>query len=166
MRVPDGDAVYYELLLDEPFDPARPAVESKRALARALVARFHGEEAAREAEAHFDRLHVEHALPDEIEEAELPDGDRCTCRRCCATHFGISSSEARRLLGQGGVKLDGEPLEGRRARPARRSARRAVLQVGKRRFKRFRSVRETGPRPFVASGRARERYTLRPLDGL
>src|SRR2546423_3741767 len=47
MRVPDeAMPVYYELLLDEPFDPGRSAVESKRALARALTARLHGEQAA------------------------------------------------------------------------------------------------------------------------
>src|SRR3954465_1730607 len=43
MRVPDDAMpVYYDLLLDEPFDPSRPAVESKRALARAIVERYHG----------------------------------------------------------------------------------------------------------------------------
>ena len=69
MRVPDSAMpVYYELLLDEPFDPDAPAVESKRRMARLLTARLHGEDAAREAEAHFDRLHVAHELPDEIEE--------------------------------------------------------------------------------------------------
>src|SRR3954463_2952415 len=45
MRIPDeAMPVYYELLLGGGFDPSRPAVESKRALARAIVARFHGED--------------------------------------------------------------------------------------------------------------------------
>ena len=50
MRVPDeAMGTYYELLLDRPLDPERPAVESKRALAREIVARYHGEDAARTA---------------------------------------------------------------------------------------------------------------------
>ncbi len=53
--------------------------------------------------------------------------------------FEISSSEARRLLAQGGVKLDGEPLGGERldVDPAELDGR--VLQVGKRRFRRMRA---------------------------
>jgi len=139
MRVPDDVMpAYYELLLDEPFDPARPAVESKRALARAIVARYHGEEAASGAEAHFDRLHVERALPDEIEDAELPPGEVVQVPALVRDHFGLSSSEARRLLGQGGIRLDGEQLGADDLDlPAERLSN-AVLQVGKRRHKRFR----------------------------
>ena len=99
MRVPDeAMPIYYELLLDEPLDPARPAVESKRAMARALAARFHGEDAAAAAEAHFDRLHVEREAPDEVEEFAFAAGRRarCTCRTCCATP---SASRARRRGG-------------------------------------------------------------------
>jgi tyrosyl-tRNA synthetase len=141
MRVPDDVMpVYYELLLDDPFDSVRPAVESKRALARAIVARYHGPGSGAEAEAHFDRLHVERALPDEIEEAELPPGDTVHVPALVRDHFGLSSSEARRLLGQGGIRVDGEQLApGDLDLPAERLAG-AVLQVGKRRHKRFRAA--------------------------
>ncbi len=140
MRVPDDVMpVYYELLLGGGFDPSRPAVESKRALAGAIVARFHGEEAAREAEEHFNRLHVDRALPDQIEEADLPDGDPVHVPALLREHFGMSSSEGRRMLAQGGVRLDGEQLgPGDLDLPAERLDG-AVLQVGKRRHKRFRS---------------------------
>jgi tyrosyl-tRNA synthetase len=140
MRVPDDVMpVYYELLLETPFDPARPAVESKRALAREIVARYQGPEAARSAEEHFDRLHVERALPDSIEEAALPPGDPVHIPALVRDHFGLSSSEARRLLGQGGIRLDGEQLgPGDLDVPAARLDG-AVLQVGKRRHMRFRS---------------------------
>ncbi|MBX5468493.1 MAG: tyrosine--tRNA ligase [Thermoleophilaceae bacterium] len=139
MRVPDATMpVYYELLLDEPFDPARPAVESKRALARSLVARYHGEEAARAAEAHFDRLHVERGMPDEIDEAPLPAGETVHLPALIASAFGVSSSEARRLLAQGGVRLDGERLDGADLDLPADRLDGAVLQIGKRRFKRFR----------------------------
>jgi tyrosyl-tRNA synthetase len=141
MRVPDeAMPIYYELLLDQPFDENRPAVESKRALARELVTRFHGPQAARDAEAHFDRLHVERGLPDEIEEAPLPAGDSVHMPALIRDAFGVSASEARRLLSQGGVKLDGEPLtaDDLDLPPERLDG--AVLQLGKRRFKRFRRL--------------------------
>jgi len=138
MRVPDDAMrVYYDLLLDEPLDPSRPPVESKRRMARLLTARYHGDEAAAAAEAHFDRLHVERALPDEIEEATLPAEDPVHLPALIGEAFGISRSEVRRLIGQQGVKIDGEPLgNGELDIPAERLEG-AVVQVGKRRFKRF-----------------------------
>jgi tyrosyl-tRNA synthetase len=141
MRIPD-DAMptYYELLLDRELDPSRPEVESKRALAREIVARYHGDDAAREAEAHFDRLHVERGLPDEVEEALLPDGDgQVHLPALIRDHFGVSGAEARRLLSQGGVKLNGEPLGAEDLDLPAERLDGAVLQLGKRRFKRFRS---------------------------
>ena len=138
MRVPD-DAMplYYMLLLQEDFDPSRPAVESKRAMARALCARFHGDEAAAVAEAHFDRLHVEREAPDEVEDFAFSD-DPVHLPGVLSDAFGISRSEGRRLIAQGGVKLDGEPLsDGQLDIPAEHVDG-ALLQVGKRRFKRLR----------------------------
>src|SRR4051794_16591944 len=146
MRVPDGVMpTYYELLLEAPFDPALPAVASKRGLARAIVARYHGDEAASAAEAAFDRLHVERALPDEVEEALLPAGDEMVhVPALVRDHFGLSTSEARRLLGQGGIRLDGEQLgAGDLDLPAERLDG-SVLQVGKRRHKRFRTADGAG----------------------
>jgi tyrosyl-tRNA synthetase len=145
MRVPDDAmAVYYELLLDRPLDPAAPAVESKRTLAREICARYHGEEAARQAEAHFDRLHVERGLPDEVEEADLPDEDPVHLPALIRDHFGVSGAEARRLLAQNGVKLDGEPLHPRDLDIPAARLDGAVLQLGKRRFKRFRRAADNG----------------------
>jgi tyrosyl-tRNA synthetase len=140
MRVPDAVMpAYYELLLDTPFDPERPPVESKRALARAIVERYHGPDSAAEAEQHFDRLHVQRALPDEIEEAELPAGDPIHVPALVRDNFGVSTSQARRLLGQGGIRLDGEQLGlADIDLPAARIDG-GVLQVGKRRHMRFRA---------------------------
>ena len=140
MRVPDDAMpVYYRLLLDEELDPERPAVESKRAMAGALTARYHGDGAAAAAEAHFDRLHVERGMPDEVEEFAFraPDGT-VHLPALIADAFGISRSEGRRLLAQEGVKLDGRPLgNGALDLPAAELDG-GVLQVGKRRFKRLR----------------------------
>jgi tyrosyl-tRNA synthetase len=139
MRIPDAAMpTYYDLLMDEPFDLSRPAVESKRRLGRTIAARYHGDDAGAAAEAHFDRLHVQRDLPEEIEEAELPDADPVHVPALLADAFGISRSEARRLLSAGGVKVDGEPLGGDDLDVPADRLRGAVVQVGKRRFKRFR----------------------------
>jgi tyrosyl-tRNA synthetase len=139
MRVPDeAMGIYYDLLLGRPVDPDQPAVQSKRSLARAITGRYHGEDAAREAEAHFDRLHVERGVPDEVEEALLPADDPVHLPALIRDHFGMSGAEARRLLGQGGVKIDGETLNGGELDVPADRLDGAVLQLGKRRFKRFR----------------------------
>jgi tyrosyl-tRNA synthetase len=133
---------YYELLLDEQFDPARAPVESKRLLAHLLTTRFHGEGAATSAESHFDRLHVRREAPDEVEEFGFAagDGDTVHLPHLLRDAFGISGSEGRRLLEQGGVRLNGEPLaNGDVDLPADRLDG-ALLQVGKRRFRRLRRV--------------------------
>ena len=138
MSVPDAAMpVWYELLLDEAFDPARHPAESKRHLARSLVARFHGDEAAAGAEQHFDRLFKQREVPDEIEVADLPGSDPIHVPALLREHFGISASEARRLLEQGAVKADGVAIAELDVPAA--TLEDAVLQVGKRRFKRFRT---------------------------
>src|SRR5437764_88637 len=103
MSIPDDVMpAYYRLLLDRPVDGGQAPVEAKRALARELTARFAGgEEAAAGAEAHFDRLHKEHAPPDEMEEARLPGRGEVHLPQLLADEFGMSRSEARRLLSQG-----------------------------------------------------------------
>src|SRR4051812_9498397 len=104
MRVPDAAMPeYYALLLDEPLDQARAAVESKRHMARALAARLHGKEAANAAEQRFDRLHVQHGVPDDLETFSFSsaDAEPVHLPALLAEAFGISRSEARRLLGQG-----------------------------------------------------------------
>ena len=142
MSVPDAAmGTYYELLLGEEMDPAHPPVEQKRTLARRIVERFHGSEAATGAEAQFDRVHKEHRAPAEIEEvtlsrAELENGV-VHLPALLSDHFGTSRSEARRLLAQGGVRLDGEPLgDADLDIPVERLAG-ATLQVGRRKFRRI-----------------------------
>jgi tyrosyl-tRNA synthetase len=140
MSVPDAAMpLYYDLLLDRVLDADRPPVEAKRALARELTARFAGAEAAREAEARFERVHVRHDLPEEIDEAPLPDGeDPVHLPALLASAFGISRSEVRRLLRQGGIKLDGEVLGEGDLDVAAERLDGHVVQLGRRRFKRFR----------------------------
>jgi tyrosyl-tRNA synthetase len=140
MRVPDeAMPTYYQLLLDEPLDAALPPRDAKRAMARALTARYHGEDAAAAAQERFDALHVRHELPDQIEDfAFAANGDAVHMPALLADAFGVSRSEARRLLGQAGVKLDGEALdESSLDLPVERLDG-AVIQLGKRRHKRLR----------------------------
>jgi tyrosyl-tRNA synthetase len=139
MRIPDeAMPIYYDLILGKELDPERPAVESKRALAREICAQFHDEAAARAAEEHFDRLHVEHAPPDEIEEAPLPADDPVHVPALLREHFGMSAGEGRRLISGGGVRVDGQQIADLDVPAASLDG--AVVQVGKRRFKRFRAT--------------------------
>jgi tyrosyl-tRNA synthetase len=146
MSIPDElMPAYYRLLLDREMDGDMSAVESKRALARELTARYGGGEgAARDAEGHFDRLHVQHAAPEEMEEAPLPEGEVVHLPQLLADEFGLSRSESRRLLAQGGVRLDGEPLPGSELDIAADKLVDRVIQVGRRRFKRLRAARARG----------------------
>jgi tyrosyl-tRNA synthetase len=142
LRLPDEAlGTWYELLLGAPPPPDLGPRDAKRALARTLVARFHDDPAAVAAEAQFDRVHLEHRPPDEMPDAVLDDGGGGTVHlpALLASAFGVSSSEARRQLRGGGVKLDGEPLGGEPLdRPVSELEGR-VLQLGKRRFARLRS---------------------------
>jgi tyrosyl-tRNA synthetase len=113
--------------------------DAKHALARALVERFHGAEAAQAAAAQFERVHVQRAAPEEIEELELAAANGTVhLPAAIADGFGMSRSDARRMLAQGGVKLDGEPLAGEDLDLPRERLDGAVLQVGKRHFRRLR----------------------------
>jgi tyrosyl-tRNA synthetase len=141
MSLPDSAmSTYYELLLGASVDGKLSPVEAKRALARALVARFHDEQAAKSAEEHFDRVHKEHLPPEDVEEVILSpnlisDG-KVHVPALVAEYFGTSRSEARRLLGQGGIRLDGQPLESDQLDVDVGSLAGAVIQVGRRQFRR------------------------------
>jgi tyrosyl-tRNA synthetase len=146
MSIPD-DAMgtYFELLVAEPEPGGHPA-EAKRALARRLVERFHDAEAAEAAEAQFDRLHVAREAPEEVREVALaeiegldakPGDGEIHLPLLISSVFEVSTSEARRLLQQGGVKVEGETVA---AEPLDVPADRIlgkVIQVGKRRFARL-----------------------------
>ena len=138
LSIPDSSlATWYSLLLGRPLPAETPPRDAKRALARALVERFHDEGAAARAEAEFDRLHVRHEIPEDIEELQWPGQDGSVhIPAVLSRAFGMSSSEARRLIGQGGVKLDGSAVSGTDLPVAGVDGR--VLQAGKRRFVRVR----------------------------
>jgi tyrosyl-tRNA synthetase len=138
LSIPDDVlATWYDLLLGRDVPAGLSARDAKRALARALVERFHGPEAAEAAEAEFDRVFVARELPEAIEEALVrPANGVVHLPELIAQLFGGSRSEARRAIVQGGVKLDGTPVA-ELDLPAEELDGR-VLQVGKRRFRRLR----------------------------
>ncbi len=138
LSVPDDAmAAWYRLLLRTGPDPELGPRDAKRALARALVARFHGADAATAAEERFDRIHVEREAPEEIEEATFAGDDGAVhLPGVLEEAFGLSRSEGRRLIAQGGVRLDGEAVTDADVPADRLDG--AVLQVGKRRFRRLR----------------------------
>jgi tyrosyl-tRNA synthetase len=139
LSIPDSALPdYYSLLLGRsvPADDVSPR-DAKRALARELVERFHGAEAAAAAEAAFDRMFVARELPEDIEEAVVRSSNGAVhLPELIANLFGGSRSEARRAIQGGGVKLDGEPVSELDVPAAALDGR--VLQVGKRRFRRLR----------------------------
>jgi tyrosyl-tRNA synthetase len=107
--------------------------EAKRSLGRDIVGMYWGAEAATEAEAAFDRVFREHAVPEEIEDMTLPADDPVWLPGLIAGGgLASSNSEARRLIEQGAVRLDGERVTDLEV--ARDALVGVVLQVGKRRF--------------------------------
>jgi tyrosyl-tRNA synthetase len=136
MRIPDELLPQWWGLVAEADPPAAEPMEQKLELARFLVRRSHGEEAARAGEDHFTRVVRRHEAPDEVPDVALPPGDPVHMPALLVEGFGVeSTSAARRLLAQGGVKLDGEALaELDLDRPRLVGA---LLQVGRRRFGRL-----------------------------
>jgi tyrosyl-tRNA synthetase len=143
LSIPDASLEsWYSLLLGSELPSSLGPREAKRALARALVERFHGPEAAREAERAFDQIYVRHEVPTDVPVVRWPgsaDGESGSVVHLpalLAQAFGISTSQARRSLAQGGVKLDGRPIENGSLDMDAADVDGKVLQLGKRRFAR------------------------------
>jgi tyrosyl-tRNA synthetase len=136
MRISDEQLPqWYELVMEQPA-PAGDPLEAKLALARFVVSRSHGEEAARAAEEHFTRVVRERQAPDDVSEIPLPDGDPVHLPALLAQALGIgSTSEARRLIAQGGVRVNGEVVS--EVDVPRATLAGALVQAGKRRFARL-----------------------------
>ena len=130
---------WYRLLLGEVVPAELSPRDAKHALARRLVERLHSSEAADGAAAHFDRVFVQHAEPEEMHEATFDTAAGTVhLPALIAAAFGGSRGEARRLLAQGAVRLDGRPLGAGDLDVAPERLDGKVLQVGKRGFRRLR----------------------------
>ena len=138
MRIPDSLLEQWYTLVMEAEPPAGDPLQAKLELARFIVGRAWGEDGVRAAEEHFTRVVRHGEAPDEVPEHPLPAGDPVHLPALLADAFGLSTSEARRLIAQHGVKLDGEVV-GDLDLPLG-SLDGALVQAGKRRFMRFRAA--------------------------
>ncbi|HKI23429.1 MAG TPA: tyrosine--tRNA ligase [Gaiellaceae bacterium] len=136
MRISDEQLPqWYELVMEQPA-PVGDPLEAKLALARFIVERSHGAEAARLAEEHFTRVVREGQAPDDVPQAPLPDGDPVHLPAVLVEALGVAStSEARRLISQGGVRVNGEVVS--EVDVPRAALAGALVQAGKRRFARL-----------------------------
>jgi tyrosyl-tRNA synthetase len=139
MSIPDHPMPdYYSLLLDRPMPDAEP-VNQKRALGRALVTTFHGEDAAAEAERTFDAV-VRREVPGEVPEVALPEDEEVwIVDLITRAGFAATNGEARRFIRGGAVRLDGEVVGDEQLRLRTEDLEGRVLQVGKRRYARLKA---------------------------
>jgi tyrosyl-tRNA synthetase len=134
MSIPDSAlAQWWDLVVDDGPHPDDP-MTWKLELARRIVARWHGEEGARRGEEHFTRVVREHQAPDDMPEVRVAEPE-IHLPAFLAQELGQSSSHWRRVIDQGGVKLDGRPVEGYDLALAEADG--AVLQAGRRHFMRL-----------------------------
>lgn len=130
-KTPEELAAIERRLKDSATNPSHV----KRELARDLVSQFHDAGAAERAEAHFDRIHVEHEMPEKMEEValEADDGGLWIIKALTGARLCPSSGQARRMVQQGGVSVDGARVEDIEMRLARRDTP-YTIKVGKRKF--------------------------------
>ncbi len=115
-------------------------MDAKKRLAREVVTIYHSAEAAAEAQAEFEKVFSERELPTEIAPIRVPksafrDGKVWVVRLLTTVGFADTNSEARRLVGQGAVTLDGEKIEDPNAELSLSEGQ--VLRVGKLKFGRI-----------------------------
>jgi tyrosyl-tRNA synthetase len=158
MHIPDeAIAEYSRLLLDgvdlgEEETPRAPAGaggasasgvsarDAKRALARGVVTWLHSAQAAEAAERQFDRVHIAHEAPEEVADAPIAaENGRVHLPAVIASEFGLSRSQARALIDEGGVSLGESPVPRGQYDVSLERADGALLRVGKRRFRRLRA---------------------------
>lgn len=146
LRIPDELILtYFELASDIPnkelqkireslADPSTNPRDVKRRLARTLVRMYHSEDDARKAEEEFDRIFIEKDVPADIEIFSLGKdaGDRSIVGLLVLTKLASSRGEARRLIEQGGVSIEGERVQDMNSPLP--DVKEFVLKVGKRRF--------------------------------
>ena len=139
MRIPDTLLPQWYRLVMESEPPAGDPLEAKLELARFIVRRAHGDEAVSRAEAHFTRVVREGEAPDDVPEAVLTGDGTVHLPALLVEHLAIgSTSDARRMIAQGGVKVNGEVVKDLDL--PREALDGALVQAGKRRFIRFRAA--------------------------
>jgi tyrosyl-tRNA synthetase len=125
--------IYYRLCLETDEPPPADPYTAKREFARRLVRRWHGEEAAAAAEAAFDRQFKHGRAAADAPRIRLPDGDPVHIPALLAgNELAGSRGEGRRLVDQGGVRVDGSPLAKGEYDVSRARLEGSELRVGRR----------------------------------
>lgn len=135
---------YYELLTDMSADDlnslrfrcesgAENPRDAKIDLAKSIIADFHSRESAEAAAEEFNRRFVRKEVPDEIEQQQIAAGRYKLAELLAELGLASSKGEARRLIEQGGVRVDGEKVSNSSAE-INVSSDAVLFQVGKRRF--------------------------------
>ena len=134
---------YYELLTDlspSEIEQMKSSGENPRNLkvnlAKLIIKDFHSEDDARRAEEDFVARFVKKEIPDEIEEKTIASGNYKLVDLLVNTNLAASKGEARRLIEQGGVKIDGEKASNSQAEIELKDE--VLIQVGKRKFLKIR----------------------------
>jgi tyrosyl-tRNA synthetase len=150
MSIGDGlMPTYYELCTDVPMDEVRVLTnagqthprEAKKRLAREIITLYHGAEAAQAADDEFERVHKQHEDPEDMPEVAVPDdicdaaGHARITALLVAAGLSPSSGEAKRLIAQGGVSIDGDKVTDPAGTVLIQSGQ--VVKVGKNRFARL-----------------------------
>jgi len=135
---------YYELLTDSTpaeIGQMKSSNENPRNLkvnlAKHIIKDFHSNQAANDAEEEFNRRFVKKEVPDEIEATSLASGIYNLADLMLQTNLAPSKKEAKRLIEQGGVKLNGEKVSNTNAEIELKDE--ILLQVGKRKFLKIKS---------------------------
>jgi tyrosyl-tRNA synthetase len=139
MRIPDELLPdWYRLVYRREYDGGDP-MEAKLDLARFIVARSHGDEAAARAEEHFARVVRRGEAPEDVPEAAVPEGELIHLPRLLADlGLASSTSDARRLIGQGAVRIDDVAVS--ELDVPRERLLGSLVQAGKRKFMRFQAT--------------------------
>jgi tyrosyl-tRNA synthetase len=135
MSIPDEALPQWWSLLAGGGDHPEEPMEWKLELARRVTERWHPAGGAAVGETHFTRVVREGGAPEDVPEHVLPGGDPVHLPTVLAEAFGLSTSEARRMIAQGGVKVGGAPVEALDVPRGGLEGR--LLQAGKRRFVRL-----------------------------
>ncbi len=150
LSIPD-DLIYpyFELVTDIPLDKLPEMKEkaktdprnSKHDLAFTLVKMYHGEQAALEAKGFFEKTIINKEIPDDLPEFQFKTGsEESLVNVIKSIGFSSSNSEAKRLIQQGGVSIDGETINDIRYTLAFNADTNVVIKVGKRKFGRLMSA--------------------------
>lgn len=137
---------YYELLTDTPLeeisdirDNMHP-MDAKARLAKEIIIQYHSKEKAEEAEREFEKVFKERGLPEDIPYYATEEREQYLWDLIRDAELAPTASEARRLIQQGGVSIDGEKVKDTSAKVTPKEG--MIIKVGKRLFRKFRILKK------------------------